>query len=173
MVDQMWKFLEKQKSNPEALKNAIDTLIGFTKAKSFSGKKNRRLDSLEVVKFTIICEAAALVLSDDWQAFMEYRKQEAGKMQEKTNVIKLRYLRAGEPSGREYTFFTPEEVVVGDTVDIAVVNMDNTTQGIVTAVNVPFAEIEPFKDRAKTIIGKAAETAGEAAETAEKTLLDV
>lgn len=27
-----------------------------------------------MVKFTIICEAAALVLSDDWQAFMEYRK---------------------------------------------------------------------------------------------------
>ena len=44
MADQMWKFLEKQKSNPEALKNAVDTLI------------------------------AALVLSDDWQAFMEYRK---------------------------------------------------------------------------------------------------
>lgn len=24
---------------------------------------------------------------------------------EKTNVIKLKYLRAGQPSGREYTFF--------------------------------------------------------------------
>lgn len=98
-------------------------------------------------------------------------------MQEKTNVIKLRYLRAGEPSGREYTFFTPEEVEVGDTVDIAVVSMDNTTQGVVTAVNVPYAEIEPFKDRAKTIMGKAVpkagEPAGEAAETAEKKLLDV
>lgn len=98
-------------------------------------------------------------------------------MQEKTNVIKLRYLRAGEPSGREYTFFTPEEVEVGDTVDIAVVSMDNTSQGVVTAVNVPYAEIEPFKDRAKTIIGKAAskaaELAGEATGTAEKKLLDV
>lgn len=48
-----------------------------------------------MVKFTIICGAAALVLSDDWQAFMEYRKQEARKM-EKTNVIKLKYLRAGQ-----------------------------------------------------------------------------
>lgn len=98
-------------------------------------------------------------------------------MQEKTNVIKLRYLRAGEPSGREYTFFTPEEVEVGDAVDIAVVSMDNTSQGIVTAVNVPYAEIEPFKDRAKTIMGKAVPKAGgpagEATETAEKKLLDV
>ena len=33
-----------------------------------------QLDSLEVVKHVIICEAAALVLSDDWQAFMKYRK---------------------------------------------------------------------------------------------------
>ena len=33
-----------------------------------------QLDSLELVKHVIICEAAALVLSDDWQAFMKYRK---------------------------------------------------------------------------------------------------
>lgn len=41
---------------------------------------------------------------------------------EKTNVIKLKYLRAGQPSGREYTFYTPAPVEVGDIVDIAVVN---------------------------------------------------
>lgn len=93
-------------------------------------------------------------------------------MQERTNVIKLQYLRAGEPSGREYTFFTPEPVEVGDIVDIAVVSQDNTSQGMVTAVNVPLAEIEPFKDRAKTIIGKAAPKA-ETIEQGEKTLLDV
>lgn len=78
MADSMWKFLEHQKSNPEALKNAVDTLIGFTKKKGFAGAENAQLDSLEMVKFTIICEAAALVLSDDWKAFMEYRK-EGGK----------------------------------------------------------------------------------------------
>ena len=33
---------------------------------------------------------------------------------EKTNVIKLKYLRAGQPSGREYTFYTPAPVEVGD-----------------------------------------------------------
>ena len=45
---------------------------------------------------------------------------------EKTNVIKLKYLRAGQPSGREYTFYTPAPVEVGDIVDIAVVSPDNT-----------------------------------------------
>lgn len=93
-------------------------------------------------------------------------------MQERTNVIKLQYLRAGEPSGREYTFFTPEPVEVGDIVYIAVVSQDNTSQGMVTAANVPLAEIEPFKDRAKTIIGKAAPKA-EPDDLDQKTLLDV
>ena len=78
---------------------------------------------------------------------------------EKTNVIKLKYLRAGQPSGREYTFYTPAPVEVGDIVDIAV-------------VNVPLEEIEAFKDRAKTIIGKAAQRT-EAEEPEQKTLLDV
>lgn len=91
---------------------------------------------------------------------------------EKTNVIKLKYLRAGQPSGREYTFYTPAPVEVGDIVDIAVVSPDNTSQGMVTAVNVPLEEIEAFKDRAKAIIGKAAPKA-EAEETEQKTLLDV
>lgn len=45
---------------------------------------------------------------------------------EKTNVIKLKYLRAGQSSGREYTFYTPAPVEVGDIVDIAVVS--RTTQ---------------------------------------------
>ena len=89
---------------------------------------------------------------------------------EKTNVIKLKYLRAGQPSGREYTFYTPAPV--GDIVDIAAVSPDNTSQGMVTAVNVPLEEIEAFKDRAKTIIGKAAQRT-EAEEPEQKTLLDV
>lgn len=74
MADNTWKFLEHQESNPEALKQAVDTLIGYTKKKGFAGAENAQLDSLELVKHVIICEAAALVLSDDWQAFMKYRK---------------------------------------------------------------------------------------------------
>lgn len=74
MADNTWKFLEHQESNPEALKQAVDTLIGYTKKKGFAGAENAQLDSLELVKHVIICEAAALVLRDDWQAFMKYRK---------------------------------------------------------------------------------------------------
>ena len=64
MADNTWKFLEHQESNPEALKQAVDTLIGYTKKKGFAGAENAQLDSLELVKHVIICEAAALVLSD-------------------------------------------------------------------------------------------------------------
>lgn len=170
MADNTWKFLEHQESNPEALKQAVDTLIGYTKKKGFAGAENAQLDSLELVKHVIICEAAALVLSDDWQAFMKYRK--AGGKEDGENKLKLKYLRAGQPSGREYTFYTPAPVEVGDIVDIAVVSPDNTSQGMVTAVNVPLEEIEAFKDRAKTIIGKAAQRT-EAEEPEQKTLLDV
>lgn len=98
-------------------------------------------------------------------------------MAEKTNVIKLRYARNGAPSGREYTFYTPEPVKVGDEVVIDVISQDRCSYGIVTAVDVPLAEIEPFGARAKTIIGKAPEreqeATGEATAAAGKQLLDV
>lgn len=71
----------------------------------------------------------------------------------KTNIIKLRFPRGGEPQGREYTYFTPTEVAVGDTV--ALEAREGIAKGIVTQVDVPEEEIAPFKDKAKTIIGKA------------------
>ncbi|HEX3026393.1 MAG TPA: hypothetical protein VHR42_04095 [Clostridia bacterium] len=71
----------------------------------------------------------------------------------KTNVIKLRFLRHGEPAGREYTYFTNTDVAVGDTVDLE--SKDGIAQGVVTQIDVPESEIAPFKDRAKTILGKA------------------
>lgn len=58
------------------------------------------------------------------------------------------------PAGREYTYYTPEPVEVGDVVDIATDR--GTARGMVTQVDVPEAEIAAFKDRAKTIIGKSA-----------------
>lgn len=71
----------------------------------------------------------------------------------KTNIIKLRFVRDGEPRGREYTYYTPEEVEPGELVAIEA-KADGTTKGIITQINVPEEEIAPFKDRAKTIIGK-------------------
>lgn len=35
-----------------------------------------------------------------------------------TNIIKLKFIKDGQPSGRDYTYFTPEPVEVGDKVDI-------------------------------------------------------
>lgn len=77
-----------------------------------------------------------------------------------TNVIKIKFLRDGAAQGREYTYFTPEVVEVGDVVDIrAGDSLSNLppAQGVVTAVDVPRAEIEAFGDQAKSILGKAAE----------------
>jgi hypothetical protein len=75
-------------------------------------------------------------------------------MQEnKTNIIKLRFMRNGEPQGREYTYYTPVEVEVGDSVEMEA--RGGIAKGMVTQINVPEEEIASFKDRAKTIIGKA------------------
>lgn len=98
MADNTWKFLEHQESNPEALKQAVDTLIGYTKKKGFAGAENAQLDSLELVKHVIICEAAALVLSDDWQAFMKYRK--AGGKVPRPATYKHTFWRSGETLGQ-------------------------------------------------------------------------
>jgi len=67
----------------------------------------------------------------------------------KTNVIKLRFLHSGIPAGKEYTYFSNSDVVIGDIVDI-----DGNKQGIITQIDVPESEIASFKDKAKTIVGK-------------------
>lgn len=99
MADNTWKFLEHQESNPEALKQAVDTLIGYTKKKGFAGAENAQLDSLELVKHVIICEAAALVLSDDWQAFMKYRKRKMRTEDQVITQFNMRLIRAVMPQG--------------------------------------------------------------------------
>ena len=56
----------------------------------------------------------------------------------------------GEPYGKHYTYDAGEhDVIVGD-----IVQLNEDGKGIVTAVNVPEKEIEAFKDKIKTIIGK-------------------
>jgi hypothetical protein len=70
----------------------------------------------------------------------------------KTNVIKLCFVRGGQPSGREYTYFTPVDVEVGDLVEMEA--REGIAKGIITQINVPEKEIAPFRDKAKTIIGK-------------------
>lgn len=71
-----------------------------------------------------------------------------------TNIIKLKFLRYGQPAGRDYTYFTPCEVSVGDLVEVE--GKQGISQGVVSQIDVPEEEIAPFRDRAKTIIGKVA-----------------
>lgn len=75
-------------------------------------------------------------------------------------LVKVKFLKFGMPSGREYTYRSEVQVEVGDTVELphAVPILEGVphSQGIVTQINIPEAEIEAFKDRVKTIIGKVA-----------------
>lgn len=84
----------------------------------------------------------------------------------KTNLIKLKFLRAGEPSGREYTYISKADVEVGDTVQISIPQSADheAPKGIVTAVNVPESEVESFKDKLKEIVGKLCTTCETCAE---------
>lgn len=66
-------------------------------------------------------------------------------------LIKAQFLRwDGHPGGRHYTYDAGEhEVKVGD-----FVQLNEKGQGIVTEVDVNEKEVEAFKDKLKTIIGK-------------------
>lgn len=69
-----------------------------------------------------------------------------------TNIIKVKFFKGSLPVGREYTYFTPEPVDVGDVVDIE--TNHGKARAMVSQVDVPEAGIATFKDRAKSIIGK-------------------
>ncbi len=67
--DGMWDFLKdrKQKTNVKALKNAVYTLIGMSTQKTAGQRSNKPKDMsfevLELLKWQIVCESVALVLS--------------------------------------------------------------------------------------------------------------
>lgn len=63
--------------------------------------------------------------------------------------IKVRFLKHGEPTGRPYTYRTDAELALGD-----IVWIDKNTKGIVTELDVPDFEVESFKDKVKSILGK-------------------
>lgn len=66
LKDSMWDFLKdgKQEANITALKNAVYTLIELTTQKD-GGQRGKGVpfEILDLVKWQIICEATALVLS--------------------------------------------------------------------------------------------------------------
>jgi len=63
-----------------------------------------------------------------------------------SQIIKVKFLKAGLPQGRAYTYFSNEMVKPGDLVKI-----NEQANGAVTEVNVPEEEIESFKDKVKFI----------------------
>lgn len=76
-----------------------------------------------------------------------------------TNIIKVKFLKDNAPTGREYSYYTPEAVKVGDKVDLE--SKDGIAHGIVTQIDVPAEEIAGFAEKVKTIIGKTIEFAVE------------
>lgn len=69
------------------------------------------------------------------------------------NIIKVRFNKDGQPQGREYSYLTPEEVEVGDIVELE--TRGKVAKGTVTQTQIPVGEIEAFKDKIKSILGKA------------------
>lgn len=64
------------------------------------------------------------------------------------NIIKVKFLRDGQPSGRAYTYFSENPVSVDDKVQI---NLQSV--GVVTEIDVPEEEIADFRDKCKFIHG--------------------
>lgn len=64
-------------------------------------------------------------------------------------IIKVRFLKNGTPSGMAYTYFSHEVVAVGDLVKV---NLQAT--GIVTEIDISEESIKDFKDKVKFIHGK-------------------
>lgn len=64
------------------------------------------------------------------------------------NLIKCRFLKDNQPTGKPYTYDSPVAVKPGD-----IVQINNSAKGIVTEVDVPEMEIEAYRDKVKTIVG--------------------
>lgn len=60
--------------------------------------------------------------------------------------IKVKFLKNGEPHGREYTYKATSSVRVGQEVILP-----GGGNGIVTEIDVPEKEVESFKDKIKEI----------------------
>lgn len=63
-------------------------------------------------------------------------------------LVKVRFIKYGIPSGREYTYRSQIPLVVGDTVELP-----NNGTGIVTEIDVPESKVESYAEKIKDIIG--------------------
>lgn len=74
-------------------------------------------------------------------------------------IVKVKFLKDGQETGRPYTYFSNDVVAVGDTVQI-----NESAKGTVVEIDVPEIEIADFKDKVKTIVGKVVENQNEKVE---------
>lgn len=86
---------------------------------------------------------------------IEYRKLNVDvAINKKQSLIKVKFLKDGViPAGREYTYISNIDVAEGE-----VIQINESSRGVVTAIDVPEKEVEAFKDKLKTIIGKVEES---------------
>ncbi len=63
-------------------------------------------------------------------------------------LIKVRFLKDGKPTGKSYTYYSPVDVSVGDTVQI-----NSTATGVVVKMDVADEEVASYRDKIKTIVG--------------------
>ena len=69
-------------------------------------------------------------------------------------IIKVKFLNNGFPIGRSYTYYSKDNVEIGDLVQI-----NSSSRGVVTEVDVPELEIESYKEKLKFIYSKIEEKA--------------
>ena len=81
--DTFWFFKKGQReASPKALENAVDTLIHMAAQKTAGqsrqdNKKDAPFAALDMIKWTIICEACYLVLDEKWDEVKELFKDRA------------------------------------------------------------------------------------------------
>ena len=81
--DTFWFFKKGQReASPKALENAVDTLIYMATQKTAGqsrqdNKKDVPFAALDMIKWTIICEACYLVLDEKWDEVKELFKDRA------------------------------------------------------------------------------------------------
>lgn len=64
------------------------------------------------------------------------------------NLIKVRFLKDGQPNGKAYTYDSPVSVKLGE-----IVQINTAATGVVVDVDVPEEEVAAFRDKVKSIKG--------------------
>lgn len=78
-MDKMWAFLENAEAEPDMLENAVKSLTGLAKSKSFSNDRQGQLEALPMIKWQIIVEASRLVLDPRWGQIKDlFKRNEIG-----------------------------------------------------------------------------------------------